>query len=175
MARTDPTIAAAGQAVIDLLLADPAFVALVASQEIERQVAAGDLIRREALAIQALEFVPAGLTATLRGLLQRVVDAKKAPDRKLVEEITAALNGAAPPAPASRPAPPPAAEPTSPPPSEPQAREPRRRPEQMPTDAGKCVECDVDVDVEQVQLSWARFRKILCREHHVAQKPSKAA
>lgn len=39
-----------------------------------------------------------------------------------------------------------------------------------PVEPKTCTECGVEVSVDQADLSKIRFRKVLCREHHVAMK-----
>lgn len=43
-------------------------------------------------------------------------------------------------------------------------------PKEPETEAKKCVVCGADVSSKQADMSRIRFRKILCREHHLAEK-----
>lgn len=177
--RRDPK-STAGAAVIDLLLASPEFVALVAAEEIDRQVAAGTLLRTDQLRQMPLEFVPAGTTDRLRHLLRQVVEngAKKLP-ADLLGTISAAIAGE--PAPAE-PEPEPATdEPAATPETaedahdEPApAADEARRPSAMPVEPGTCEQCGGSVDLTQAQLSWTRFRKVLCREDQATHKKTAA-
>lgn len=169
-------VQAAAAGIVDQILSDAELVAWIAEEEIERQVAAGRLIRTETLqVVPGLELVPVGINARLRSALTALannpkVAALKGKDITVLRTTAIELAGDTPP-PAAPPEEddeaveePPAAEA----PAEAEA-ERRRKPFDMPEGEQPCAwddGCKEIVDERQVRLSFIRWRKPLCVEHH---------
>lgn len=195
MAGRDPRrdqINAAAAALIETLATDREFVALIAEPEIERQVAAGDLIRAETLMVApGLELVPIGVREALRAHLQEIAEHPEVVSIEALADLRdrcgRLLVGGEAPGPAESSGGDPAGQ--APPPTddeEPQPevevedddREKRRKPEGMPTGPQPCNRegCDVVVDEKQARLSWIRHNKtVFCVDHHKEQVANKAA
>lgn len=174
-------VAQAATNLITALVDDPDFVAWVSAAEIERRIAAGELVPAE-----ALRTVP-GLTLLPIGARDRLIELASHPAVEAIGELAdlraACLAIAGQPFTAASGSPPPdddaeALEPdTEPEPDKPATEggdRPAGMPAAMPAGPAPCVKCGVEVDREQAQLSFIRHRLVLCREDHVNHRSAAA-
>lgn len=190
-----PAVRSAAETAVSGLLADRAFVAHVARQEVERLVASGTMVTAASLTLGQWQFTPAGRMAALEAAISGALDLLAA-DEPDLEEVRALLWSTIPeeddphveldldPQPEDEPetaVEPPPAKPkpvakkatkkTSTAPAK--AKRPAvkksatGRPVEMPTEDEEffCSECEVEVDFETAKMSWIRTRLIRCVEH----------
>jgi len=191
-----PAVRDAAERLLVNLVADERFAAHVAKSEIERLVAAGELVPLARLQMAGgLELTPIGRLAAVEGALRSALalcdadlpnrlDAVRAVLQRVLDSAPAApvapgVPAVAPPAVTGTPEPSViiAGDEPQPPPSEP---EPERledgRPPGMlkPGEQTVCDWCKTPIDAEQANLGFVRFRVPLCKEHY-AKHPNRGS
>jgi hypothetical protein len=177
--------AAVGAALVDAVLADEAFVAWIADTEIQRRIATGELLSRDALMVGgALELHPVGIVSELRAMLATLAQHPKVKAiPELADQVTLALALANPQASVTVAATAPSkrartkkssggapeAEVSAPGPHEtgtsaPAADDEPGRPKGMPVGPQICEACGCDVSEEAARWSYTAKRRILCGE-----------
>ena len=183
-----------GDALAGVLRENPHLLDAVVDIEIQRRVAAGDLLETASLKLPGnLQMVPADRYEQMREALMAAAHAAQDED---LSAVLAALgpylatdnDGPQDPTPPARKAA--AAKKVAPTKkvaakkttarktTAKKAAASKARPEGMPELDGQdhpCEVCEVPVNPVQQQLSHARFGKILCRDHHVAEAQPKAS
>lgn len=182
--RSDDPLMVAARQLVEHLAGDAVFVKQVADEEISRRIAAGLLIPTDRLQLApGLTLVPTGRIDALEGVLTAILDESDGVPQPLVDKATALLNVAPlagpedPALPGAPPEPEPPADDDEPPVDDgPTDEEPApakgpaekktrtradRRP--LPTEPGKCTDCDTELDLDQTRASIIRFRIPLCR------------
>ena len=180
--RIDPAVRGAAERLLVDLAADEKFVAHVAKAEIDRRVAAGELVPIGRLQLGGgLELTPMGRVAALEGAVSSALALLDADLPNMADAVRAVL---APALPSGQPVVPPIT--GSPEPAEvlveeePVAARPPDdgRPPGMlaPGESTTCEwdMCTAVIDADQANLAFTRFRKMLCKKHY-AKYPSRSA
>lgn len=174
--RSDDPLMVAARQLVETLAADETFVRQVTDEEVARRVAAGTLIPAERLTVApGLTLAPTGrieaLEDVLAAILQEVGD--DGLSQALIDKATGLLTVDPTPGPAlpGAPAGEEAGEEEEGPAGDGDAgteeadgeSEPAPQRRRLPTEPGVCTDCDTELDLEQTQLSYIRFRIPLCK------------
>lgn len=180
--RVVPAVRDAAERLLVDLAADEKFVAHVAKAEIERRVAAGELVPISRLQLGGgLELTPMGRVAALEGAISSALALLDAELPNMADAVRAVLTHAHPANATPDPSTPtklatPKPISGSPEPAEvvdptPPAKEvpDDGRPAGMVAPGGeaKCDWCQVAIDSEQANLGMVRFRTLLCKKHYL--------
>lgn len=181
--RTPPAVRDAAERLVTDLAGDERFAAHVAKSEIDRRVAAGELVPISRLQLGGgLELTPMGRVATLEGAIASALALLDADLPNKLDAVRAVLVrvGAATPTAPMPPSPvtgaPEPAEVVEAPVAVVKDQAPDGRPAGMLAEGetSECDWCKAPIGHEQANLAFTRFRTHLCKEHY-AKHPKRSA